>query len=166
MKKGRILALLLFFCSIDAQAGRELEGLAIVRGDGSLLIKERVVHLHGIYIPPTERQCGAWTTPVRCDSRAVLVLDFRVKGCIRCFVQHENPDGSLDAVCYADRTSFDPGEDLAAYLIERGWALALPSAPFEYYALEKIASRRGVGVWGYSVDSFGERVFPEGSGRW
>ena len=113
-----------------------------------------------------QTQCRDWIRPVRCDSRAVLALDFRVKGFVRCFVQQENSDGSLDAVCYVDRTSFDPGEDLAAYLVERGWALALPYAPFSYHALEKIASKREVGVWGFPADSFSRRVFPEGSGRW
>jgi hypothetical protein len=78
----------------------------------------------------------------------------------------ELPDGSLSAICYVDRTSFDPGEDLAAYLIQRGWALALPNAPFEYHALEKIASTRELGVWGFPVDSFSDRVFPEGTGKW
>jgi hypothetical protein len=43
--------------------------------------------------------------------------------------------------------------------------LALPYAPFEYHALEKIASKRELGVWGYPADSFSDRVFPEGSGR-
>jgi hypothetical protein len=90
---------------------------------------------------------------VRCDSRAVLALDFKVAGFLHCFPQSENRDGSLNAVCYVNRTSFDPGEDLAAYLLERGWALALPGAPFEYQALEKIALSRQVGVWGYQVDS-------------
>jgi endonuclease YncB( thermonuclease family) len=159
-----ILSLLLAWTQA-ACAGRELEGHAIVRSDGSLLIKNEVVRLHGIYIPPTERQCREWIRPIRCDSRAVLALDFRVKGFINCYVEHENPDGSLSATCYVDRTSFDPGEDLAAYLIERGWALALPNAPFEYHALERIATNRGVGVWGFQVDSFGERVFPRGHWR-
>jgi endonuclease YncB( thermonuclease family) len=157
---GLLLAMLV---SEPAQAERHLEGLAIVRDDGSLLIKERVVRLHGIYIPPTDRQCRDWVRPVRCDSRAVLALDFRVKGFINCYVAAEYQDGSLSATCYADRTSFDSGEDLAAYLIERGWALALPNAPFSYHALEKIASKREVGVWGYPVDSFSERVFPPGA---
>jgi hypothetical protein len=150
-------------CLAPAHAQRHLEGLAIVRSDGSLLIREQVVRLHGIYIPPTDRQCRGWISPVRCDSRAVLALDFRVRGFINCYVVGENKDGSLSATCYVDRTSFDPGEDLAAYLIERGWALALPNAPFEYHALEKIASRREVGVWGYPADSFSERVFPPDS---
>jgi endonuclease YncB( thermonuclease family) len=144
----------------------ELVGLAIVRSDGTLLIKERVVRLHGIYIPPTERQCREWIRPVRCDSRATLALDFRVKGFIHCFVAGEHADGSLEATCYADRTSFDPGEDLAAYLIERGWALALPNAPFAYHALEKIAMQRELGVWGYPIDSLGDRIYPPGSLDW
>ena len=94
---------------------------------------------------------------MRCDSRVVLALDFKVKGFIRCFPQSENRDGSLNAVCYVNRTGFDPGEDLAAYLLERGWALALPQAPFEYHALEKIAISQEVGVWGYPVDSIRRR---------
>lgn len=159
------VCLLMLLSALPAYAGRELVGLAIVRNDGSLLIKERVVRLYGIYIPPTGRQCRDWIRPVRCDSRGVLALDFRVRGFITCFVEYENDDGSLSATCYADRTSFKPGEDLAAYLIERGWALALPDAPFEYHALEKIASKRERGVWGYPADSFSERVFPQGSWR-
>jgi len=161
MQRRTIRALLLFWLTAALPAAAEgLVGLAVVRNDGSLLIKEEVVRLHGIYLPPTNRQCRDWIRPVRCDSRAVLALDFKVRGFIHCFPQNRNPDGSLDAVCYVDRTSFDPGEDLAAYLIERGWALALPQAPFEYQALEKIAISQKVGIWGYAVDSFSEPLFP------
>ena len=125
----------------------------------SLLIKERVIHLDGIYLPPTNRQCRDWIRPVRCDSRVVVALDFKVKGFIRCFPQSENEDRSLNAVCYVNRTSFERGEDLAVYLLERGWAIALPNAPFEYHAVEKIALSRELGVWGYQVDSIGKRIY-------
>jgi len=47
---------------------------------------------------------------------------------------------------------FDEGEDLSAYLLENGWAVALPDAPFEYQTLEKIARSRQFGVWGFPVD--------------
>jgi endonuclease YncB( thermonuclease family) len=157
-----ILVFLALLITLPAQAAWHLEGLAIVRSDGTLLIKERVIRLHGIYIPPTERQCRDWIRPVRCDSRAVLALDFRTKGFVNCYIKHENDDGSLNATCYVDRNSFDPGEDLGAYLIRRGWALALPHAPFEYHALEKIAHKNELGVWGFSADSFTDRVFPPG----
>jgi endonuclease YncB( thermonuclease family) len=154
-----VLALLLLLVASGAASARELVGHAIVRSDGSLLIKERVIHLDGIYLPPTNRQCRNWIRPVRCDSRVVLALDFKVKGFIRCFPQSENEDRSLNAVCYVNRTSFERGEDLAAYLLERGWAIALPNAPFEYHAIEKIALSRKLGVWGYQADSIGERIY-------
>lgn len=154
-----LLALLLLVGAVcGPAAAQELVGHAIVRSDGSLLINEQVVRLDGIYLPPTNRQCRDWIRPVRCDSRAVLALDFKAQGFVRCFPQSRNTDGSLNAVCYVDRTSFDPGEDLGAYLIERGWALALPHAPFEYHALEKIAIAQEVGVWGFPVDSVSGRI--------
>jgi endonuclease YncB( thermonuclease family) len=156
--RDRVASLLVLLLSSISSTAQEIVGHAIVRSDGTLLINERVVRLDGIYLPPTNRQCRDWIRPVRCDSRAVLALDFKVNGFIRCYPQSENRDGSLNAVCYVNRTSFDPGEDLAAYLIERGWALALPGAPFEYHALEKIALSRELGVWGYQVDSFGDRI--------
>ena len=156
-------ALVLLVAAAAAQ-GRELVGHAIVQSDASLLIKGEIVRLDGIYIPPTNRECRAWIQPVRCDSRAALALDFKVKGFIRCFPTGENDDGSINATCYVDRTSFDPGEDLAAYLIQRGLALALPDAPFEYQGLEKIARAQGVGVWGYTIDGFASEVFPPGRG--
>ena len=148
-----VFVLLLGLISIAPATAREFEGHAIVRDDGSLLIKNRVVHLSGIYVPSTNRQCRSWITPVRCDERAVLALDFFVKGFITCFEQVRNADGSVDATCYRDRSSFDPGTDLAAYLIERGWAVALPNAPFEYHAMERIARNREIGVWGWQVDA-------------
>jgi len=155
---------LLAIVAVDA-AARELVGHAIVRSDGSLLIRNQVVHLFGIFIPSTERQCRTWMDPVRCDDRAVLALDFKVRGFIHCAPELEHADGSLSAVCYVDRTRFDAGEDLAAYLIRRGWALARPEAPFEYQALERIAQQQGVGVWGLRVDSISEPAYPHRRGR-
>jgi hypothetical protein len=155
-----LFLILLSLAAAALSAPREIVGHAIVREDGSLLIQGRVVHLHGIYIPESERQCRGWISPVRCDERGVLALDFKVSGFIHCYPRRENADGSLSAVCYVDRTSFDPGEDLAAYLIRRGWALARPEAPFEYQAMERIAQERGLGVWGFSADVISDPVFP------
>ena len=136
-----------------AATARELYSYALVQDDASLLIRGKTVRLYGVYIPPTGRKCRANIRPVRCASRTALALDFKVQGFVRCFVQNENKDRSLNAVCYVDRSSFDQGVDLAEYLIERGWALALPDAPFEYHALEKIARHNGRGVWGFNVDN-------------
>lgn len=149
---GVLLVLASALSAPAARANDSFEGLAIVRDDGSLLIKNRVVVLYGIYLPPANRQCRDWIRPVRCDEPGVLALDFKVRGFITCYPQDEDSQGRIHAICYVDRTGLDPGEDLGAYLIQRGWALALPNAPFEYHAMERIALVRGLGVWGYYVD--------------
>ncbi len=49
-----LTALLLPAAAVHAE---ELHSYALVQDDGSLLIKGRIVHLDGIYLPPTGRQC-------------------------------------------------------------------------------------------------------------
>lgn len=138
-------------------AADSIEGHAIVNNDGSLWIKNHEIVLFGVYLPPSRRQCRDWIQPLRCDSRSVLALDSLVRGFITCFPEGEDGEGRIHAVCYVGRTGFNPGTDLGAHLIQEGWALALPNAPFEYHALERIAQTRGLGLWGFLVDSFTER---------
>jgi len=150
-RRRMTLALALVLAASLAGA-EELHSYALVQDDGSLRIKGKTVYLDGIYLPPTERQCLSVMRPVRCGGRAVLALEFRIQGFVHCFVRTVNEDGSRTATCYVDRGHFDEGEDLSAYLISKGWAVALPDAPFEYYALERIAREHGVGVWGFPAD--------------
>ena len=103
------------------------------------------------------RDANAAPTSARCVARAALALDFKIQGFVRCFVQEKNRDRSVNAVCYLGRSTFSDGLDLATYLIEHGWALALPDAPFEYQAAERIARHNNRGVWGFSVDSIQKR---------
>jgi endonuclease YncB( thermonuclease family) len=142
-----------FFLAVMSSVAlaRELHSYAIVKNDGSLSISGKRVHLYGIFLPDTGRHCRSSINPPRCGSRASLALDFRIQGFVHCFPQSKNADGSLNAICYVDRGRFDDGEDLAAYLLERGLAVALPGAPFEYQAAERLARSQERGVWGFSV---------------
>jgi endonuclease YncB( thermonuclease family) len=133
--------------SLSEVAARELSSYAFVNDDGTLRIRKRTVHLYGIYIPPTAKTCESRVRPVRCAPRAALALDFIISGhFVHCTVREEKPDRSVVAYCEAD------GEDLAAYLLQHGWAAALPDAPPEYAILERIARHRSQGVWGFPVD--------------
>lgn len=132
----------------------ELHSYAHVQDDGSLLIKGHRVYLHGIYLPDTGNRCRTNIRPVRCGSRSVLALEFKIQGFVRCYPQTENDDGSLNGICFVNSGPISEGEDLAAYLLEHGWALALPNAPFEYHAMERIARHNNRGVWGFTADSF------------
>ena len=132
----------------------EISSYAFVNEDGTLRIKRKTIHLYGIHIPETGNHCRTNIRPPVCGSRAALALEFKIQSFVRCEIMEENDDGSLVGWCRAGASTFDEGTDLSAYLLERGWAVAQTDAPIEYQTLEKIAYRRGVGVWGFTIDSF------------
>lgn len=141
---GVVLSLLLVLFSTVVSA--DISSYALVQPDGSLRVDGRTIRLYGVHIPPTGETCRTNERPVRCSSRAALALEFKISGFVSCAPRERLEDGSLTAVCSAD------GVDLGAYLLQRGWALALPDAPFEYTALERIARAQNVGVWGIAVE--------------
>jgi endonuclease YncB( thermonuclease family) len=142
------LACLLFFATAGAS---DFSGTAFVREDGSLRVRNQDVTLYGIHIPKTGRRCRGNERPPRCGTRAALALDFRIQGFVHCNRMGRAADGSLVARCWVGASEFDEGQDLSAYLLERGWAVALPDAPIEYQTLERIARKRGLGVWGFDL---------------
>ena len=155
--RNKALLILSLALACGTALSRELNSYALVQDDASLLIEGKRVRLYGIYVPDTGRHCRSNIRPVQCGSRAVLALEFRIQGFVKCRPQTRNADNSLNAICYVDHGPFDEGEDLAAYLLERGWALALPNAPFEYHAMERIARHNHRGVWGLTVDGVTDR---------
>jgi endonuclease YncB( thermonuclease family) len=133
-------------------ADDEISGFAFVQQDGSLTISGYHVYLYGIYIPPTDQTCYTFIRPIPCGTRASLALDFKIHGdFVHCTPRASNPDGSVVASCT------QANDDLSAWMLQRGWAVALPDAPFEYAALESIARAKGIGVWGIPVDVIRKR---------
>jgi endonuclease YncB( thermonuclease family) len=145
-----ILATSLF--SSSAILAETLTSYAFVNDDGTLRIKKKTIHLYGIHIPKTSNNCRTNQHPPVCGQRAALALEFKINSFVRCEITSENPNGSLTGLCHVNYSKFEEGEDLSAYLLERGWAAALPDAPIEYHTLEKIARSRGWGVWGIAID--------------
>lgn len=136
-------------------ARAEVPRLAFVQADGTLKVGGKIVRLYGIYIPPSERTCRTFLQPVRCAPRAVLELERKVHGFVLCEEVGRNPDGTVSAVCRVREDGPAPGarQDLAAYLLRQGWAVALPDAPFEYHVLEEIARVNRRGIWAFQADS-------------
>ena len=130
----------------------ELYSYAAVRSDGTLVINNTVVHLYGIHIPETGRTCSALSGKVVCGTRGVLALEAKVDRFVKCEVISTYEDGSVEGWCRINASTFRDGDDLSAYLLEEGWAVAFPGAPIDYHTKEKIARSRGIGVWGTPAD--------------
>ena len=135
-----------------AHAQSEISSFAFVQQDGTLKVAGSLIHLYGIYIPPTDQSCYTFIRPVPCGTRASLALELKISGdFVHCSPTATYFDGSMTARCVAGNT------DLSAWMLQQGWAVALPDAPFEYTALEKIARAKGIGVWGIPVDTIRRR---------
>jgi endonuclease YncB( thermonuclease family) len=138
---------------VPLPAGADIVSYAIVHDDASLEVRGRTIYLYGIDIPRGVRACRTSIRPARCAPEAALALDFRIQSFVRCEVVSRYRDRSVNARCFVKSTGsvLEPDEDLSAYLLERGLALALPGAPFEYQALERIARAQGRGLWSSSL---------------
>ncbi len=144
-----LLTLLLGISSATADIGAR----AIVQNDGTLKVNGKTVRLYGIYIPTLGYTCRTNIRPPRCASRAVLQLDFKVHGFVYCDEVQRFADRSVSAVCRVGQKR----EDLAAWLLRQGWAVALPGAPFEYLTMERFAEANRRGFWGFQADSIRSR---------
>lgn len=155
MRRFAVIVSLALLVSANQVCAADISGHAFVQDDASLRIRYRIIHLFGVYVPPTSTACRTFERPVKCAPRAALALDFKIRGFVKCNERGTNPDGSVTAVCWTGRTRFSEGEDLGAYLLKKGWAAALPEAPFEYQVLERIARSQRLGIWGFALgDSF------------
>ncbi|MDQ2694972.1 MAG: nuclease-like protein [Pseudomonadota bacterium] len=144
-------ALAAAFLLLSATAGAwDVRSYAFINDDGSLRVRGRTIHLYGILIPPTAEVCRSSVRPIKCASRAALALDFKIgPGFVGCYFKDRHADGSYSGICYAD------GDDLAAYLLEQGWAAAAPGAPPEYVVLENIARAQDRGLWSIPLGESG-----------
>lgn len=152
-----IVVLWLFGLAVPASA--DITSYAFVNDDGSLRVSGHTIYLYGIYIPPTDESCRTFETPIKCGPRAVLALDFTIGvNFVHCEPVRRNEDGSIEAMCRIN------DDDLSEWMLQNGWAVALPDAPFEYKVMEEIARNRGIGIWGIPVDVIPKRhrrTFPE-----
>ncbi len=147
-----VMVLVLAFVSalalVPASARADFSSYAFVRDDGTLKIRNHVIHLYGIHIPDAGTSRQAFARPLQCGSRAALALKFEIGShFVRCEKKADGPQRSIIAQCWVE------DEDLSAYLLRYGWAVALPDAPFAYSTLEKIARHQGIGLWGIPVDN-------------
>lgn len=150
---GALLAALIGTSALPVCAQHDMSSFAFVQNDGSLRLAGELIHLYGIYIPPSGQTCYTFVRPIPCGTRASLALDFRISGdFVHCLERARTPDGSIVASCRSG------SEDLSEWMLQHGWAVALPDAPFEYVTMERIAQSRGIGIWGIPVDTVPQQL--------
>jgi endonuclease YncB( thermonuclease family) len=134
-------------------AAADIVSYAIVQDDATLRVRGKTIRLYGVYIADTRPFCDSTFRPTRCQTRAAVALASRIQGFVRCVPQVRYEDRSIGAFCSIRGTGTPSREiDLGAWLIEQGWAVALPQAPFAYHTLQEIAKANGRGVWGFQAD--------------
>ena len=154
MKASRFLchaaAITVFIVAAPLSMGAEPEisSFAFVNQDGTLTMAGYRIYLYGVYVPPTDQTCYTFVRPLQCGTRASLALEFKISGdFVRCLPRSTNSDGSIVASCRAEN------DDLSEWMLQRGWAVATPDAPFQYVAMERIAQSKGIGIWGIPIDT-------------
>ena len=83
------------FCARPSAA--EFSSYAVLQDDASLVIRNKVVRLFGIYIPDPGQFCDTQLRPVFCGNRAATALNFKIQGFVTCQEMATYDDGSISA---------------------------------------------------------------------
>ncbi|WP_340116168.1 thermonuclease family protein [Pelagibius sp. 7325] len=114
---------------------------SVVDGD-TLEIHGTRIRLHGIDAPESDQLCTRQHDKYRCGQSAALALSDKIgKGVVGCEPRDVDRYGRVVAVCRAQ------GEDLNAWMVANGWALAYRHYSIDYVPQEEAAAAAKIGVW-------------------
>ncbi len=140
--RGAITALLLLTAASPALSETLAGRPSVIDGD-TLAVHGTRVRLHGIDAPESRQTCLRGGKPERCGQQSALALADRIgRRTVICEGHSKDRYGRLLAVCKAGK------EDLNAWLVEAGWAVAYRKYSLDYVAQEDAARKAGRGLWG------------------
>ena len=135
-----LLIVVMIAFSLDASA--DVAGQASVIDGDTIEIHGTRIRLHGIDAPESGQICMADGAQWRCGQQAALALDARIGGRpVVCSERDIDRYGRTVGVCNAG------GEDLNAWMVAEGWALAYRKYSTDYVEEEAAAQAAGVGIW-------------------
>jgi len=133
--------------ALSSAAGREpmqpIVGRASVIDGDTIEIRGQRIRLFGIDAPEVGQACtDAKGASYRCGQRAAQALDYRISDSpVTCEPRAKDRYGRVVALCRAF------GEDLSAWMVGLGWALAYREYSSQYVPAEEVAQRRKAGMW-------------------
>jgi endonuclease YncB( thermonuclease family) len=135
----------LFFILLFPQRGEaaNLVGVASVIDGDTLEIHGQRIRLHGVDAPESPQYCylpgqKKW----RCGQAAAMALDDFIGGkTVTCEQKGKDRYRRIVAVCSA------AGQDINAWLVENGWALAYERYSKAYVEHQKRAKTAQAGIW-------------------
>ena len=129
--------------SLHAAADEPLRGRATVIDGDTLLIRGKVIGLRGIIAPrPTQTCQGARGRKYTCGQAATEALVVRIgSASLVCTVGEDDAYGRALSTCKRD------GEDLGAWLVSEGYAMADSTASNQYAPDQKQAWAKRRGLW-------------------
>ena len=120
-----------------------LEGAASIVDGDTIEVHGQQIRLLGIDAPEAAQTC--WDAAGKswpCGQRAALALAAKLSGAnVTCTGMRRDRDGRLMAVCRAG------ADNLNAWLVATGWALAYRSQSTAYVSAEEVAREAGSGLW-------------------
>jgi endonuclease YncB( thermonuclease family) len=142
---GRVVTLAVvafLMCGTAAASAADLIGRASVIDGDRLEIHGQRIRLFGVDAPESRQTCEAAGQTYRCGQQAALALaDHIARRTVACEPRDTDRYGRIVAVCRAG------SEDLNAWLVSKGWALAYLQYSTAYVGQEQAAHVAGLGIW-------------------
>jgi len=120
----------------------DIVGVASVVDADTVEVHNTRIRLHGIDSPESNQLCTIKDKAYRCGQQAALALDKLVaNSTLRCKGSKVDRYKRLIAVCYLK------DQDINAWLVENGWAIAYRQYSMDYVPQEDAAKSKRVGIW-------------------
>jgi endonuclease YncB( thermonuclease family) len=145
-----LMCVALIAAAATATAADTLTGVASVIDGDTIEVHGQRIRLHGIDAPESRQLCrradgSSW----RCGQQAALALSDRIgRGAVACEAKDRDRYGRIVAVCRKG------GEDLNAWMVRQGWAVAYRRYSTDYVRAEAEARGQQRNIWS------GEFVMP------
>ena len=163
-----LFTILLALASLPVSAADPIIGQASVIDGNTIEIHGQRIRFYGIDAPESAQTCAVGGKEVRCGQQAANALADRIgRQTVTCEPKNIDQYNQVVALCRAG------GEDLNAWMVRQGMALAYRRSSTKYVRQEKRAAKEKVGIWrGYFVNPWDwrrgrrltrGRVFEEGA---